>query len=185
MTKRGPTSPAFEAFYRRNQDRLTRHLRRRLPSAAEVDEQFASTMEIAWRRFGSVPNEGEFGWLCAIAGYVRLNAARSQRRRLLGFERFRALLPRERLVSSLDSSHLLHHQREVLIEALAALSERDQEVLLLAVWDGLGPSELAMALETSATAARQRLSRARRRLRDHYNALAFETEVEDRASSNH
>lgn len=48
--------------------------------------------------------------------------------------------------------------------ALAALSERDREVLRLAAWEELDGTELAEALGCSAGTAKVRLHRARQRL---------------------
>jgi RNA polymerase sigma-70 factor (ECF subfamily) len=55
-------------------------------------------------------------------------------------------------------------ERTDLLRALTRLSQPDQEVLLLAGWDGLDSAGLATALGCSVAAARARLSRARRRL---------------------
>jgi RNA polymerase sigma-70 factor (ECF subfamily) len=52
----------------------------------------------------------------------------------------------------------------VLVEAaLAALSERDREVLLLSVWEDLDRAAIARALGCSQTNVSVRLHRARRR----------------------
>ena len=50
--------------------------------------------------------------------------------------------------------------------ALARLGEVDREVLMLTVWEGLEPREVATVLHVSPAAVRTRLSRARARLRD-------------------
>ena len=49
--------------------------------------------------------------------------------------------------------------------ALAALSERDREVLLLVAWEDLSPALAARALGVTQAAFRVRLHRSRRRLR--------------------
>ena len=54
--------------------------------------------------------------------------------------------------------------REVL-EAIANLRESDQEVILLRSYEDLSTNELAAVLDCSPDAARQRLSRALKRLR--------------------
>jgi RNA polymerase sigma factor (sigma-70 family) len=51
-----------------------------------------------------------------------------------------------------------------LVAALALLSERDQEVLVLVAWDGLDRAQAAEVLGISAGAFAVRLHRARRRL---------------------
>lgn len=50
--------------------------------------------------------------------------------------------------------------------ALEQLAERDREVIMLHVSEGLEPREIAEVLGVSAVAVRSRLSRARARLRD-------------------
>ena len=50
------------------------------------------------------------------------------------------------------------------LRALAKLSERDRDLLLLSAWDGLTAAEIAAAVGCSGTAAKVRLHRARRRL---------------------
>jgi RNA polymerase sigma-70 factor (ECF subfamily) len=54
---------------------------------------------------------------------------------------------------------------ERLLDALAGLSEREREVLMLTAWEELSSAEAARVLGCSATACRIRLHRARKRLR--------------------
>jgi RNA polymerase sigma factor (sigma-70 family) len=61
-----------------------------------------------------------------------------------------------------------------LAAALARLGDRDREVLLLTSVEGLDADQAAQALDVSAPALRQRLSRARRRLSEMLEALAGE-----------
>jgi RNA polymerase sigma factor (sigma-70 family) len=51
------------------------------------------------------------------------------------------------------------------MQAIAALSERDRAALLLVAWEGLSTAEMAVALGCSRAAAKVRLHRARRKLR--------------------
>ena len=51
--------------------------------------------------------------------------------------------------------------------AWARLSAAEQEVISLAVWEGLGSAQAGAVVGCSATAYRLRLSRARRALRRH------------------
>lgn len=64
--------------------------------------------------------------------------------------------------------------RGVLAAALARLSFRDRDVLLLVAWAGLNQQEAAAALDIPAGTARSRLHRARQEMR---KALGAETEV--------
>ncbi|MGH2927569.1 MAG: sigma factor-like helix-turn-helix DNA-binding protein [Solirubrobacteraceae bacterium] len=52
-----------------------------------------------------------------------------------------------------------------LLGALAVLRERDREALTLVAWDGLTPAQAAAVLGEPSDRFRQRLHRARRRLR--------------------
>ena len=50
--------------------------------------------------------------------------------------------------------------------ALAAVGERDRQILLLNAWEGLDGAELASVLGISRSGADAALSRARKRLRE-------------------
>ena len=62
-------------------------------------------------------------------------------------------------VQAIDASIVSAAARNVLAE----LSEADAEILKLAAWDGLDPSEIAIVLGIAPTAARVRLHRAKSR----------------------
>jgi RNA polymerase sigma-70 factor (ECF subfamily) len=55
-------------------------------------------------------------------------------------------------------------------DALAALAPRDREVLLLAEWEGLTPTEVAAVMRCPVMTARGRLHRASRRFRAAFEA---------------
>ncbi len=65
----------------------------------------------------------------------------------------------------------MRHEARQILEAMAQLKAAQQEVLRLSVWEGLSGSELAVALDVTVDAAKQRLSRARRELVEAYNRL--------------
>jgi RNA polymerase sigma-70 factor (ECF subfamily) len=54
--------------------------------------------------------------------------------------------------------------------ALQRLAPADAEILRLWAWEGLEPQEIATVLDTSPGAARTRLSRAKARLREHFES---------------
>jgi DNA-directed RNA polymerase specialized sigma24 family protein len=56
-------------------------------------------------------------------------------------------------------------------EALARLTDRDREILLLVEWEGLKTEELAEVLGCRHVTARGRLFRARGRFRNFYRLL--------------
>ncbi|WP_404821944.1 RNA polymerase sigma factor [Oerskovia merdavium] len=55
-------------------------------------------------------------------------------------------------------------EREQVLAALAGLSPKSREIVLLLAWDGLDTSQAAQVLGTSQAAVKMRLSRARRQL---------------------
>jgi len=58
--------------------------------------------------------------------------------------------------------------------ALATLDEIDREVLTLTAWEGLTPSEIALAVGIPTATARTRVHRARARVRAELEATSVE-----------
>lgn len=121
---------------------------------ADAEEAVAETFLVAWRRLEEVPIDAK-PWLLGVTRRVLANQRRAAGRR----EALRARVAGER---ELDTEP---DRRPLVIEALGRLSTGDREVLLLVAWDGLSTQEAAAILGCSATAAKVRLHRARRRLR--------------------
>jgi RNA polymerase sigma-70 factor (ECF subfamily) len=120
----------------------------------------------AWRRLDDLP-EGDAGrvWLYATARKVIANQRRSHRRRSALRERLeREAPPREEPAPS-GEMQLVH-------QALLCLPARDREVLLLAEWEGLNPSEIATVVGCLGVTARGRLHRAKRRFRAVFEQLS-------------
>ncbi len=114
----------------------------------------AEVFAVAWRRIRSVPDEPEaLPWLFGVARRVVANQQRAAQRR-----------------ARLEARSLSQPERRYepdpteLDRALAALHDKDREVLMLVAWEGLGPDALAQALGCSRNAATVRLHRARARL---------------------
>lgn len=136
-------------------DAVFRYFRRRAVST-DVDDLTAEVFEIAWRKLADIPSERALPWLYRTAGFVLAN----HRRRVQG-------LPLQLVDEPTDEDHA-HRiaERDQLSRALAALSERDREVLLLHAWEGLSGDELGEALAISRSGAQAALSRARTRFRE-------------------
>ena len=120
----------------------------------------AETFLVAWRRLDEVPEEAR-PWLLGVARRVLANQRRAAGRR-------NAL--RER-VAGLPASGQKPTKRPTVLQALACLSERDREALLLVAWDGLSVGEAATTLRCTRTAMKVRLHRARRRFRTELHRL--------------
>jgi RNA polymerase sigma-70 factor (ECF subfamily) len=152
----------FRAVYDATYDDLLRFAQRRVhPTHAE--DVAADVFLVAWRRFDDMPEEllDARPWLFGVARATMLNHRRGERRR-------DALAVRIADVSAMDraSTHdELSATRLDLAAAWGHLSASEQEVISLAVWDGLDSARAALVLGCTATAYRLRLSRARRALR--------------------
>ena len=149
----------FERLYQEYAPSVIAYVARRVPSDLVADT-VAETFAVAWRRLDRVP-ASPGPWLLAVARRVAANQRRGLRRRA-------ALV--ERAASQLVTSAEPQAPSQVL-EALAALPERDREAILLLAWEGLSASEAAEVLGCSATAYRLRLYRARRKLAAQLDAM--------------
>lgn len=159
----GEEAAAFRQIFEAMYDDLVRFTERRVAEAA-VDDVVADTFLVAWRRFDELPADpAELRtWLFAVARRTLANANRGRRRSQAVAVRV-ASQPARR--DDDDAAHVA--QRVDLARAFRRLSSRDQEALALVAWDGLTPTEAARALEITPSAFSVRLSRARRRLREH------------------
>ena len=143
---------------------------RRRTSADRAHDAAAETFLTAWRKIDEAPPGSDvLPWLYGIARGVVSNTRRSSfRARRLGRKMVSIGPPRQDWPDDVIVSR--HETGQILI-ALDELSAGDQEVLRLSIWEELSGREVAIALETSEEAARQRLSRAKARLADAYDRL--------------
>lgn len=153
---------AFRRIFEAAFDDLVRYAERRVADSA-VDDVVADTFLVAWRRLDELPAEPSEvrAWLFAVARRVLANTHRGRRRSHAVAVRV-AAQPQHAGDDAADVAH-----RVDLARAFARLTPRDQEVLALVAWDGLSTAEAARVLGISTSACSVRLSRARRRLRDH------------------
>ncbi len=152
-----PREADFAALFNVHFDALLAYTRRRTPQLADAEDAVAETYVVAWRRFAGLPKDaqGQRAWLFAVAYRVIANQRRGAGRRLQLTDRLKAaLLPPGRPHVALGA----------VTDALATLSEADQEILRLAAWEGLSHAEVGPVLGITANAAAIRLHRARRHL---------------------
>lgn len=122
----------------------------------DADDLTSDVFATAWRRRQDLPEEAILPWLYRAAGFVLAN----HRRRA-------SSLPLHLVQEPVAADHALRiADRDRLSRALAAVSERDRDILLLHAWEGLDGRELADALGISRSGAQAALSRARTRLRE-------------------
>jgi RNA polymerase sigma factor (sigma-70 family) len=155
----------FEHVYAAHVRAVLGYALRRTPDPEDAADVVAETFLVALRRLDEVPAEpGTRPWLYAVARRTLANQHRGHHRRHRLGERLRHDLrsglggtvpdPADDVAMTADARR-----------ALDALSDRDREVLELALWEGLEPREIAEVLGVSPAAARQRLSRARAAVR--------------------
>jgi len=162
----------FDALFEGHRFDVASYCSWRATSRSDAEDAVAEVFLVAWRRIESVPSgDAARAWLYATARRVIANQRRSRRRR----DALEDRLARER---PLDASHTatvstfaasavaMTPEDATVHAALARLSDRDREVLLLVEWEGLRPAELATVLGCREVTARGRLHRARSRFRD-------------------
>lgn len=144
----------FDRLFAAHFDDVRAYAWRRDPATA--DDVAAETFLVAWRRLDDVPADS-LPWLIGVVRNVRLNVRRGERRR--------AALD-ARLAGAAEPVPIEHGPSLPghVGAALAELSVRDREVVLLAAWEGLDTAGIARALGCSRANASLRLFRARKRL---------------------
>lgn len=143
----------FDELFRAHAPAVHRYFVRRAPQEAE--DLAAEVLALAWRRREDVPDGAELPWLYRSAGYLLANHRRKKA----------AVLVEDFPEASDDADPAdMAVADDSVRRALAAISERDREVLLLHAWEGLTGEGLAEALGISRSGADAALSRARSRL---------------------
>ena len=157
----------FDELFARHRSDIVAYCSWRAATASDAEDAVAEVFLTAWRRFDRIPRgDAARVWLYATARRVLANQHRSRRRRVA----LRDRLAENAATASQDwpapglGDDGVH-------QALRRLSPRDREILLLAEWEGLTPSEIASVLDCQTVTARGRLHRARRRFRAAYESL--------------
>jgi len=134
-----------------------RAVARRFDPGPEVDDLCQEVVLIAWRRRDTVTHASAFGaWVRAIA----LNVGRAHARRR---ETRMGTASAERSTTEDPAERLL--DRQLLREALAALSKRERLTVEAHHMMGWALSDIATALQEPVGTTKARLSRARAKLR--------------------
>ncbi|QDB80374.1 sigma-70 family RNA polymerase sigma factor [Georgenia wutianyii] len=145
----------FDQLYRDHATAVYRYFLRRAPGG-DAEDLTAEVLATAWRRRADVPAEAVLPWLYRTAGYVLAN----HRRKVVPVPV--ATVPD---APTDDGDPLLAALADDDARtALAALTERDRQILVLHAWEGLSGVELAEVLGISRGGADAALSRARSRL---------------------
>lgn len=164
----------FTAFYDAHHDAVRDYALRRAERDL-AEEVVAETFLTAWRRIDKVPAQPA-PWLYGVARRILANKRRAAARGAALAARVGEQMSRDGEPVEDFSARLC--RREDLRAALASLSARDRELLLLVAWEGLDEREVAVVLGCSAATVGVRLHRARRRFA---RALAEVDSVDDTA----
>lgn len=154
----------FRVLYASLYDDVLRFVARRVhPSHA--DDVVAEVFLVVWRRLPDVPSslDSSRAWVFGVARNTLQSSRRSSGRREALAVRIANAEPRP---DNGNETELVAHRLD-LVRAWPTISATDQEAIALVAWDGLTAPEAAAVLGISAVAFRLRLSRARRRLRQH------------------
>ncbi len=164
MTGSGPdqAQDRVAAIYERYASHIAAYALRR-SSGCDAADTVAETFLVVWRRRDVVPEEPQtLPWLYGVARRVLSNQRRSSRRQGRLWKRLASEFAA--LEVSVPPLEEIEELRRV-AAALEHLSEDDAELLRLTAWEALTPSEIATVFDIAPGTARQRLSRARQRLR--------------------
>jgi len=169
-TADGQREERFRTLFATAYGDVLRFTQRRVhPTHAE--DVVAEAFLAAWRRLDDAPSTPDDlrAWLFGITRNCLLNTRRGQ-------ERQRALAVRlaevESVTSPPDQLAEVVTRRLALVSAWQRLSDTDQEVLALTVFEDLTSPQAGRVLGISSAAYRLRLMRARRQLRAHLDAAA-------------
>ncbi len=161
----GHDPAAFEAFYRRHFDDVTRFLARRVADPHAVADLTAEVfLAVLDSAHTYRPSRGsESAWLYGVARNTLLAERRRSARELRATSRVAG----RRLLESDDIARLeeridAESPARLALERMAGLPEDDRALLELVAVDGLTPAEAAAALGIRQGTARVRLHRARR-----------------------
>jgi RNA polymerase sigma factor (sigma-70 family) len=159
---------AFIALHKDSYPRVYRFIQRRINDPELAQELAADVFRVAWqKRDGDEGAAVELPWLLTVARNLVGNAYRSRERQQALHDKLRT---RESATNGDENN-----ENAVVEDAMAALREKDRDILQLAYWDGLSMAEIAGVLQCSESAAKVRLHRARsafrKRLPAHLEAI--------------
>jgi RNA polymerase sigma-70 factor (ECF subfamily) len=162
------TEHQFGNAFRSHHGAIFIYAKSRLQTQSDAEDLAAETFVVAWRRRDRLPEEPSTrGWLYAVASRLIANRLRTERRQ----GRLVRRIASERLPLAEGLASETESQSSFVMEALAELSPRHQEILRLNLWEELSYAEIAVVLSCSESAVGTRLCRARLSLRQQAQRL--------------
>jgi RNA polymerase sigma-70 factor (ECF subfamily) len=156
---------AFGVLFDRHRERVFRHACRLAATRPDAEDVLASAFLELWRLRERVRlvDGSVLPWLLAATTNVGLNAARSRRR----YQRFLARLPHGAEQPDVADTAGGWQIDPLLREAMRSLRVKDAQLIVLVALEGYPVGDAAACLRLTPEAARARLHRARRQLRQH------------------
>lgn len=156
----------FASLYERHRSAIWLYCRRRV-GVDGADDAMSDVYLTVWRRIEEAPSaETALPWLYRIAYLTVSNHWRTVRRKNRLREKATAMgvtTPKP-----LADEVVVREEVRLVVTLLQELREPDAEVLRLAAWEQLNTAEIGAVLGIEPGAAKQRLSRARKRLTQMY-----------------
>lgn len=151
----------FTRMYNDHYDSVLAYAGRRV-DRTEAEDIANDVFVVLWRRIDEVDAGSELAWLYGVAYRTIGGRLRSAKRRRRLIDRLGGLGHS----SSESPDHIVvrREQDRTVLEAVADMAPKDAEILRLATWEELTTPQIAVVLGCSPDAAKQRLSRARKRL---------------------
>lgn len=163
----GGDEHAFGALFDRYSRTVYNYCFRRTADWSAAEDLTSVVFLETWRRRAEVrlPSGNLLPWLYGVAANVMNNHRRSLRRHRAALTRLGALPEAPNDAETAAARQEAEHEMRAVLDSIKVLPRRDQEVLSLCVWEGLGYAEAAEALGIPVGTVRSRLARARERLR--------------------
>ena len=171
----GSREAAFDVWFSKHVDELRAYCTRLTGDPSVAEEAVQETFARAWVHIETLSEREEVGpWLYRVARNLCVDSHRA-RSRLVSAD----LLPERSAEDITDRPeavdpvrHVMREEeRELVREAMAALTPRHRDVLYLRDIEGLAYEELGRRHGLSGASARAVLARARRRLRDELKTM--------------
>jgi RNA polymerase sigma-70 factor (ECF subfamily) len=145
----------------------------------DANDAAAEVFLAAWRRIDEVPSgEDARLWLYGVARNVVRNASRSrQRRARLGAK---AAATPSNPGEGVEEVVVRRQEDRLVLQAMAKLSDDDQELLRLQLWEELSRDQIADVLGISTDAVGSRLTRAKKRAAKQLKSIGLSPQVSTR-----
>ncbi|MBT8211659.1 MAG: sigma-70 family RNA polymerase sigma factor, partial [Acidimicrobiia bacterium] len=161
----------FRRLFDAHESAMREYCSRRL-GGYDANDATAEIFVVAWRRIDEVPTGDDARlWLYGVARNVVRNVSRSHNRRVrLGI--LTSSTPRTP-VPAVEDVVIRRHEDRLVLQAMAKLSDDDQELLRLQLWEELSRAQIGEVLGISAEAVGSRLKRAKKRVTKHLKSVGL------------